>query len=139
MHHRDQTKLPYISIDAIDSIWYDTTCDKVQKNYSIEEGFGGVKLFKVDSKLENGKYIFKGFVNKNQILDIFEKMYVSQDSRNKNFLSISNDTDLCDYSQKCGLVILPEGNNGISADSYINELASMLNSLKTITNTGKIL
>lgn len=117
LKYKEHTKLPVIRIDAI-STPLSGVSPKIAAIYSEEEGFDPRKLFVRD----NGNFVLES-----ELLDIRDRMYHSPMSKNKNPLSIVNDTELSSVAKNCGFWVLPEGQDGDGAADYIPDLAKLLN------------
>ncbi|NJO62662.1 MAG: DEAD/DEAH box helicase family protein [Richelia sp. RM2_1_2] len=129
--NRKNTGLPSISIEVLQNLMFDKF-PNIGGLFSEEEGYDPRKLF----VRQNGNFCLA-----KELIDLFTLMYVSPFSRDKNKFSISNDCGLleiasisnnCGLSEiakRCGLVVLPEGQDGDSASNYIPALAILLNQL----------
>ena len=117
LKNKEFTKLPTIRIDAV-STPFSSVSSTIRELYSMEEGFDPRKLF----QRENDNFLFEA-----ELLKIRDKMYHDTLSKNKNPLSITNDTQLSAVAKKCGIWVLPSGQNGDSASEYIPALANLLN------------
>jgi hypothetical protein len=117
LKHKKDTKLPTIRIDAVSTPLSNVSA-KIAAMYSGEEGFDPRKLFVRD----NGNFVLES-----ELLDIRDKMYHDTISKEKNLLSIVNDTELSPVAKNCGLWVLPEGQDGDGAADYIPALAALLN------------
>jgi hypothetical protein len=117
LKYKEHTKLPIIRIDAI-STPLSSVSPKVAAIYSEEEGFDPRKLF----IRNNGNFVLEA-----ELLDIRDRMYHNALSKNKNPLSIVNDTELSSVAKTCGFWVLPEGQDGDGAADYIPDLANLLN------------
>jgi len=115
--NRKNTKLPQLLVDAIATPFQNinpalTSC------YSEEEGFDPRKLF----AMKNGNFVFQG-----EFIALDKMFYQSTVSKNKNQLSIVNDTDLSPISKRCGMWRCPDGTAEYPASEYLQILAKMLN------------
>jgi superfamily II DNA or RNA helicase len=117
LKYKQYTNLPTIRIDAV-STPLSNVSPKIAAIYSEEEGFHPHKLF----VRSNGNFVFES-----ELKDIRDLMYHSPLSKNKNYLSIANDTELSVVAKNCGFWVLPEGQDGDGAADYIPALADLLN------------
>jgi hypothetical protein len=117
LKYRKYTNIPSISIDAINTPMSNVN-PEISGLFSVEEGYDGRKLFLRQNN---------NFVHRAELLKIFDLMYHNTLSKQKNPFSIVNDTQLSDFSKKCGLWVLPGGQAGDGADEYIPALAEMYN------------
>lgn len=115
--NRKHTKLPQILIDAIATPFQDIN-PSLTSVYSEEEGFAPQKMF----AMRNGNFVFQG-----EFVEIDRRFYGSTLSKNKNKLSIVNDTELSTISKRCGMWVCPDGTAENPASEYIPALAKMLN------------
>lgn len=117
LRHAAFTNLPVIRIDALNTpiAQISSACAEV---YTAEEGFDPRKL----TVRNNNKFVLEA-----ELLSIFNKTYISTLSKDKNPLSIVNDTQLSSVSKQCGLWVLPQGQDGDSAGDYIPDLAKLYN------------
>lgn len=117
LRNREHTKLPKIYIDAIATPFEEIDA-RLSAIYSTEEGFDPRKLV----VRKNGNFVLQS-----ALISLAEQFYLSILSKNKNKLSISDDPDLSMVSRRCGMWVLPEGQNGDGVAEYIPALAKMLN------------
>ena len=85
-----------------------------------ENGFTFNKLFTYDAEK-------KKFVYENTIIWLFNRMFgMDAFSENGDALSIHNAPELCDTAKQHGMVALPVGTKGASAEVYISALKKLL-------------
>lgn len=116
--HKQHTRLPTIRVDAIGMAGV-SVIPELSAIYSQQEGYDPRKLF---VRLNNN------FVMQQEIVRLAEGFYTNSRSRNKNPLSIVNDTQLSNSAKLCGMWVLPQGSEGDSAADYLPALANLLNS-----------
>jgi superfamily II DNA or RNA helicase len=117
LKYREHTKLPKIRIEVFNTP-FSSISDRIASIYSSEEGFDPRKLFARENL---------NFVLQYEIIELPNRLYTSSLSKKKNPLSIINDPQLSTVSKKCGMWVLPQGQNGDSAGEYIPALAKLLN------------
>ena len=123
LRNQQNTKLPTIRIDAINTP-FGKISDRIKNLFELEEGFDGRKLF----LRKAGKFILA-----NELLTLADRFYGMTIDKDKNQLSISNDTELSDVSKRCGMWVLPDGQSGDGANNYVPALANLLNSVNSGT------
>jgi Type III restriction enzyme, res subunit len=115
--HRANTRLPQIRVDSIAAAGM-TALAQLQSIYSEEEGYDPRKLF----VQREGN-----FTMEQELVQLAQLFYTNTRSRAKNPLSISNDVELSAVAKRCGMWVLPAGQNGVGAADYLPDLARMLN------------
>ena len=115
--NRKHTKLPQILIDAIATPFQNIN-PALSCIYNEQEGFDPRKLF----VMKNGNFVFQ-----NEFVALDKLFYQSTVSKNKNHLSIVNDTELSTISKRCGMWVCPDGTSDNPATEYVPALAKMLN------------
>ena len=113
----EETKIPVPFIQGINTK-FGFVSDALKSQYTIEEGFDPRKM--VDT--ENKRFVYQSDLEKLPSL-----WYEDTRSRKKNALTIVNDTRLSDISKEVGLIVLPSGQEGDSAEEYLPRLASLWN------------
>jgi hypothetical protein len=121
LKYQTQTKLPIIRIECINTLITNIS-DKIAGLYSEAEGFDPRKLVARENKQ---------FVLEAEIIKLRDLFYHSTLSKRKNPLSISNDTQLSSAAKKCGMWVLPSGQDGDGANEYIPDLAKLLTTDET--------
>lgn len=117
LKHSKHTKLPVIRIESF-ATPFSAINTNTKSLFSTEEGFDPRKLFaRIDGN----------FVLENELLFLSAKFYYDKLSKTKNPLTIANDHELSPVAKKCGLWVLPAGQDGDSAGDYIPALADLLN------------
>lgn len=117
LEHKAHTRLPTIRIDAIGLAGV-TLIPELQSIYTEQEGYDPRKLFLRDNK---------NFVMEQEIVKLAEGFYVNSRSKQKNPISIVNDTELSKSAKTCGMWVLPQGSEGDSASDYLPAMADLLN------------
>ncbi len=115
--NRKHTLLPQIFIDAIATPFQNIN-PALASIYNEQEGFDPRKLF----AMKNGNFVFRS-----EFAALDKLFYQSTISKNKNQLSIVNDTELSPISTRCGMWVCPDGTAENPASVYVPALANMLN------------
>lgn len=116
LQNRSNTRLPKIRIDAIGMATV-AMIPELAVVYSQEEGYDPRKLFLRENQ---------SFVMEQEIVSLAQGFYQNSRSRNKNPLSIVNDIHLSAPAKLCGMWVLPQGQEGDSANQYLPALAQLL-------------
>lgn len=117
LQNRANTKLPKIRIDAIGAAGM-SVIPELSAIYTEQEGYDPRKLFLRDNQQ---------FVMEQEIVKIADGFYQNSRSKNKNPISISNDTLLSGAAKCCGMWVLPQGQAGDSVGDYLPALSEVLN------------
>lgn len=115
--NRKHTDLPQLYIDAI-ATPFQKINPALASVYSEEEGYDPRKQF----AMKNGNFVFRS-----EFIEFDRLCYGSGISKNKNPLSIVNDTELSPISTQCGMWRCPEGTAEYPASEYLPMLAKMMN------------
>lgn len=119
LEHQEDRGTPRIHIEALDGAVYENLTDSDQELYDEELGWLPSKMTEI---LDNG------VLKCHRVFDNFlDRMYIQDDDKEDNPLSIIYDNDLPEISKKVGIHVLPQGVKGVSADEYITKLARDLN------------
>jgi len=121
LENRQHTRLPEIGIDAL-AVAMENLSPRMAELYATAEGYDPRKLF----QRENG-----GFVLEAELVELARRFYHDRISRQKNPLSITNDTDLCepirvvrDVIQKEVRVVRPVSSPGCKPATGLAQVAS---------------
>ena len=128
LEYQAERGTPRISIEALHGAVHENLTDTDQELYDEESGWLPSKMTEI---LDNG------VLKCHRVFDNFlDRMYIQDDEKEDNPLSVIYDNDLPEISKKVGIHVLPQGVKGASADVYITKLAADLNDSPK-WNTGK--